>query len=100
MSDEQRTIPVCACRKPDPATGLPLPLCYGCGRLVVPDAMASRKRVEVRARLGADITCDDCGDSMMVGEHGRGVCVGPAEMRRADVPGWARGEAEIKGGMK
>ena len=49
MSDE-RTIPVCDCVEPDPVQDFPVPLCCGCGRLVVPEKYAAMKRVEVRAR--------------------------------------------------
>jgi len=50
MSNDNRTIPVCDCAQPDPVTDLLLPLCFGCGRLVVPEKYAAAKRVEVRAR--------------------------------------------------
>jgi hypothetical protein len=52
MSRERKTIPVCSCATPDPCgpADLAIPLCYECGRLVVPESMASKKRFEVRAR--------------------------------------------------
>lgn len=75
MSTEQRTIPVCSCAEPDPARDFPIPLCCGCGRLVVPESFASKKRVEVRARERAAYPCEHCGDSLLLGSHGGGVCV-------------------------
>jgi hypothetical protein len=104
VSREHKTIPVCSCATPDPAdpVDLILPLCYGCGRLVVPEKHAAMKRVEVRARDGHAYPCEHCGDSLLSGSHGQGVCVGPAVPLTFPwhEPGKAQREAGIKGESK
>ena len=98
MSREHQTIPVCSCTVPDPAD-LPVPLCYECGRLVTSD---HGKRVEVAVRRGIDHACHDCGESLLSGSHGQGVCVGPAVPLTFPwhEPGKAQRAAGIKGGSK
>jgi hypothetical protein len=63
-------IPACCCVSPEPLGG-PIPLCCGCGRFIPTEQMM--------ARLGVpkDVTrCDLCGETLLSGSHGPGVCHG------------------------
>ncbi len=55
----KKTIPVCGCVTPDPAEDFPIPLCHGCGRLILD---GPSKRVEVRVRpVQVTEECVACG---------------------------------------
>ncbi len=71
------TIPCCDCDAPELMGGFVLPLCAACGRIRA-EAAGIPTRVEARARRDVDVACPSCGETMLQGSHGPGVCVGPA----------------------
>lgn len=54
----EKTIPVCNCATPDDS-GLLIPLCCGCGRLIVPSERWRRARVVVTAKPAERIDTSD-----------------------------------------